>query len=195
MISKNLIRKQALEIRKSFSPSFVESVNLSVSRNCIDFILSQSFEEYLLYCSRGIEISTDSLTGFLLSNSKKVYFPKCFIDGVMNFYRVGNTVELIPGMFGILEPDGNSELFETNSSALLIVPALTVTPKGFRIGWGGGYFDRFLANHNVVSAALCCDENIIDSFEIESTDYPVDFIITQSGVYSTNARKEVMRNE
>lgn len=155
-----------------------------ICRNFLDSGIYRASEEILCYCSTGSEIDTSSIINASLRDGKKLFLPKCTDNnGNMTFYRVKDVNCLVKGAFGIYEPD---ESFCSPASgfinAVCVVPGLTFDKKGYRLGYGKGYYDRFLEKFTIISAGLCYNELISDMLPAEKHDLPVDYIFTDCSV-------------
>lgn len=121
-----------------------------------------------------------------LSEGKKVIVPR--VDkalGELVIYEIKNLNELKPGYMKILEPDVNDErLVLPNSLDLIVMPGAAFDSSGGRIGYGGGFYDRFLTKITVKPplVALAYVEQIVDRVPIESHDIKVDKVISDEGV-------------
>lgn len=146
--------------------------------------LYKNSELLLCYSSYGSEISTKRIIKTAFANGKPVAFPLC-LDGCgnMEFYLVNSPEDLKRGMFGILEPDTDKCSKITDfSSALCLVPGLCFDLKGYRLGYGKGYYDRFLEKFTIKTAGLCYNELVQNLLPIDEHDKSVDYIITQTGI-------------
>ena len=100
----------------------------------------------LLYASYGSELPTDGIFDLCAGLGKRVYYPK--VRGKeMQFYRIDSLSELKEGFHGIREPIGDSEedTYDNGENDLMIMPGVAFDKEGNRLGYGGGYYDRFLA--------------------------------------------------
>ena len=101
----------------------------------------------------------------------------------MEFYLADSVNDLKQGMYGILEPDTDKCSKITDfSGALCLVPALCYDKKGFRLGYGKGYYDRFLEKFTITTVGLCYNELIKDTLPVDKFDKSVDYIVTQTGI-------------
>lgn len=154
-------------------------------------ILSSAYRDadaLLLYAAREDEIATDMILFAALSNHKTVAFPRCGEKGEMRFYIVDSPSRLIPGRFGIREPDPSCTPFRPDSRTLCVCPCLCCDMEGFRLGAGGGYYDRFLSSFEGVSAALCYADAMLTELYREPHDVPVNAVFTEQYVRVINAR-------
>ncbi len=92
---------------------------------------------------------------------------------------------LTPGEYGIYEPTSSCKELSYSDLELIIAPGLSFTFQGDRLGYGGGFYDRFMKKHNhAVTCALTYDRLIMDYLPVKDYDLPVDYLITESGVMS-----------
>ena len=135
-----------------------------------------------LYCSTGHEVDTRRLIGFLLERGQTVALPISLPEGEMVFaeYHPG---QLQTGrFFGILEPGKDACRLEPADGDLIIVPALAYDRCGYRMGQGGGYYDRYLSTRRLWSVGIGRDCLLCDRVIREKHDAPVDCLVTESGV-------------
>ena len=132
----------------------------------------------LIYSARGYEIATSMVIHAALANGKTVAMPRCEADGVMRFIAVSGMSDLAAGRYGILEPVDGCEEYIPDEASLCVCPALSCDMSGYRLGFGGGYYDRFLKDFKGVSAALCYAEAFVPTLPREDHDVPVDMIVT-----------------
>lgn len=156
---------------------------------CANFLNSSiyaSADEILCYCSYGSEVDTSAVICQAIHDGKKLYLPKCLDkNGKMTFYLVKDATALKKGAFGIMEPDISvCKPFKNSKNAVCVVPGLSFDPKGYRLGYGKGYYDRFLEKFTITSVGLCYNELISESLPAESHDLPVDYIITEEKMIS-----------
>ncbi len=134
------------------------------------------------YISKGNEVDTRLIIDKAWSDGKRVFVPKVYGKD-MHFIQIDSYKDLRTGNFGILEPesDDHTEI----SSGLMFMPGVAFDRQRNRIGFGGGYYDRYLAAHGqLVTVALAYDCQIVDSIDSEQTDIKPHIIVTESGVIS-----------
>lgn len=138
----------------------------------------------LFYAALDDEINIDECIDFALSKGKKAALPVCLDDnGNMKFYYIDSLNDIQTGYFGVREPDTDicREVTDFNNT-ICIVPGIVYDKNGYRLGYGKGYYDRFLENYSFISVGLCYNELIIDALPIGEYDVPVNYIITQDGL-------------
>lgn len=137
--------------------------------------------ELLVYVSSGTEVSTEGIISAALAAGKRVFCPRCLdSSGIMSFYRVMSTDDLESGSFGIMEPASHCAEYLPEGKALCITPALAYDRRGNRLGYGRGYYDRFLSGFEGFILGIGYDSSVTDSLFGDSYDVPVDMIITEN---------------
>ncbi len=140
------------------------------------------------YVSKDIEVDTHALIGRALKDGKRVAVPRC-VPGTrdMEFYWIGGLSELKSGAFGVLEPvPGRHELVEEYTEALCVVPGLCFDSTGFRLGYGKGYYDRFMSTFEGFSVGLCYSECVQWKLPHGQYDRSVDLLITERYIRYTS---------
>ena len=136
-----------------------------------------------VYIGFGSEINTKILIEDALKDGKEVYVPKV-IKKEMVFIKINSLENLVTSSYGILEPVGDKSNFNVDNLGLIVMPGLAFDKQGNRLGYGGGYYDRFLSNikdkRNKI--VLAYNLQIVDNIEAEEHDIKVDYIITNSRI-------------
>ena len=144
----------------------------------------------LTYSPIGSEVCVDKIALCALSLGKRVAFPVCDTSTrEMTFKYVTSPDELSPGAYSIPEPAEDAECFSHAQHPICIVPALAFDKHGFRLGYGGGYYDKFLKRFNGVTLGVTYDSLIADTLPTGVYDVPVDIIITERRSIIPNAKK------
>ncbi|HET6871552.1 MAG TPA: 5-formyltetrahydrofolate cyclo-ligase [Sporolactobacillaceae bacterium] len=130
------------------------------------------------------EIETRPIIEKAWEQAKEVAVPKCLPQTKqLDFRKLTHFSQLESVFYGLQEPIQDQTVpMAPEYIDLLIVPGLCFDSRGYRIGFGGGYYDRYLVHFNGVKVALAYEEQLIETVPEESHDIPVDFLITPSGV-------------
>ncbi|MDR2833749.1 MAG: 5-formyltetrahydrofolate cyclo-ligase [Streptococcaceae bacterium] len=131
-----------------------------------------------LTISQQIEINTKPIITKAWSEGKAIVIPKTQKKPVMDFYQYEQNAPLQLTKYGLLEPIGNEKKIAPDSIDLLIVPGLIFHQKGYRIGFGGGFYDAYLAQFHGVTLSLAFPFQLNSNWQPEIFDQPVDKIIT-----------------
>lgn len=131
----------------------------------------------LIYVSYKSEVSTLKIISELLK-TKKVAVPKVEQDKI-NFHYISSLTELTPGYHGILEPSLTNPV-KNYDNTICITPGLCFSEDGYRLGYGGGYYDKFLEEHPVYTIGLAYHKCLIKKLPHEPHDKKIDEIITDN---------------
>lgn len=180
MIKKQL-RIQYKSVRNSISATDKSNSDQVIFRNFVSSPFFKDSDLYLCYVSVGSEVETVKIIDSLLANSKRVGVPYC--EGKeMHFYEINSIDELVSGAYGIPTADvKKAKRISDFSNTLCIVPALSFDKKGFRLGYGGGYYDRFLSLHSVDTLGLCYECCYAESLPAEPHDIKIRCVLTENG--------------
>lgn len=192
---KSEIRKEILKIRDNMSLEEQIAKSRLIFEKLIQTDEYNEATDILVYASFGSEVRTDDIILDCLAMGKKVYCPKVTDrkNGQMVFVRISSIDELKEGFAGIREPEisENSEIFHgvvdyNDHHVLVLVPGVAFDYSRNRIGYNGGFYDRFLEkNKEVKTIALVYDLQVVD-FEIPSEEHDIkpDKIITENALIS-----------
>ncbi|MGN0459088.1 MAG: 5-formyltetrahydrofolate cyclo-ligase [Eubacterium sp.] len=181
-ITKGELRQKCLSLRKELKNK--TELDEKIISNLLNSDLYKNAQTVLSYASLKNEIDTDCLISTALKDGKRVCVPLCESkEGIMSFYYINSLDELSVGMFGIREPNAQkcvrAEKFE---NALIVLPGLAFDLNGNRLGYGKGYYDRFLQIHPLNSVGLCYNSLIVDYIPTDEYDQRVSNIITDSRI-------------
>lgn len=131
------------------------------------------------------EVDTWGIIKQLWSMGKNVAVPKCTpFDKSMIFYQIQNFDQLERVYMHLLEPNPLiSKAITPQEIDILVVPGIVYSEKGYRIGYGGGYYDRFLMNYKGDTLSLAFDIQVVKYVEYDVFDIPVDKIITPNEAF------------
>lgn len=133
-----------------------------------------------LYYGVGAEPDTVQLLEPLALMGKALFLPCCLPGRQMEARQYRGEGHLIPGPFGIPQPDTECPAVNPKDLSLILLPGLCFDVHGFRLGHGGGYYDRYLAGSDGFTVALCRDKLLFPALPVEKHDRPVDLILTES---------------
>ncbi len=196
-VNNNDIREVKSDLRSDFKSkrnSMPENVKLSMDSEIQSRFLSlrQYFKCSVIftYVSKDIEVDTYAIIRAAWANGKKVAVPKCIQSNrEMEFYFISSMDDLEEGAFGVMEPiSERCEKVTDFSKGLCIVPGLSYDAEGYRLGYGKGYYDRFLAKFGGETVGLCYSNCIKWKLPHGKYDRPVDMIVTDRYIRKTAKR-------
>ena len=147
----------------------------------------------LTYVSRAAEVGTLDLIEDVLAEGRRVAVPRVNRDEhVISFHEISSLDELVPGTMRILEPAADAPVLDDPAQlvgSVCLVPGLVFDGDGHRVGYGGGYYDRFLAFYPGDKIGLARTTMLSSNpLPTDGHDVPVDFIATEGGVWSCRGR-------
>lgn len=181
---KRRLRAQYKSLRASLSPDKRESMDVQMLAELSRSLCIRYAKSVLVYASFGSEPDTFAISERMLASGKRLYFPKSYPGGVMRFFRVNALSELQKGAFGVPEPDEGAEPYVPGPGAdVCLVPGVCFDVYGYRIGYGKGYYDRFLSDFPGVSIGLVYSELLRTQLLAREKRYDrcVDLILTEKG--------------
>ena len=188
---KDKIRKSLLGQGLTLSSQSIDQLNTQVQKNIIESLNLSKMKNVLLYFPYKQEIKTNLLHQELLKYSHNIYMPKIFPGNVMKFNLFTSEYSLTKNKYGITEVD-NEEYLEPHLFDAMFIPFVGVDINGFRIGYGGGYFDRALSSlidgnqKKPIIIGLGYDYQILSKNLAEPHDLRYHKVITESRILSYN---------
>lgn len=186
---KSSLRSNYLTARRRIDPATKAALDARILERLAGFDLYADAGLVLAYVSYGNEVDTRAVIESALASGKRVAVPRVLPHKhKMDFYEIDGMGDLEEGFKGILEPRrGVSSPLGTVDllGSVCLVPGLVFDAEGHRIGYGGGYYDRFLQFYPGDKIALARSTQVSSNpLPTESCDVPVDFIVTDSGVWN-----------
>jgi len=176
--SKESLRQQMRERRSSLAPEFREEAGAQIAGRLRSREEFRSSQNTALYWALPGEVPTQGLIGDLLQAGRKVFLPR--LGGpALEFAEVSQEADLIPGNYGIREPEGAIPSVPINQLDLILMPGLAFDGHGHRLGWGKGYYDRTLNGYTGRRWALAFDFQIFDEIPADDRDEGVDWVFTE----------------
>ena len=193
LAEKAQLRESARRIRDGISQADRERQNKVLFSMITSTEMYENAQYILTYVSCGSEVDTKDLIKKAVRDGKRVYAPKTFGGGQMEFYEVEELGQLKRNSIGILEPDGNpSRAFpyqmhismDRAEQCLIFVPGLLFDAKLGRLGAGGGYYDRYLKRfRKKMAVGLSFNEQIAERVPMGDDDETMDLIVTPQRAY------------
>ena len=172
---KSELRKQVLQEMKAIPREQKQAMDQALTDQFLKHPFYQEAKLIASYLSFPHEFQTQELIEQALKDGKKVLIPKTYPKGRMDFV-VYDPQQLVKTSFGLLEPQGDLEVVDASQIDLIHVPGLAFTTEGYRIGYGGGYYDRYLEyfSGHTLSTIYPCQ---IQDFIPENHDIPVQEVL------------------
>lgn len=176
---KNEMRRFFLNLRRDMGKEKIEEYSKKIYQNLIKTDLYKNANTIFVYVSMDKEINTEKIIRKSLEDGKEIYVP--FIEGKeMKAKRLEKYEDLVEGKFKIKTTKSDISI---ENPDLSLVPGLTFDKSKHRIGYGGGYYDKFLEKSKTTSLGLFATP--FESIEIPTEEYdiPLDYILTEEGLF------------
>ncbi len=184
--TKSEIRMQGTACRNSLDHRFIGSMSNVIFQKLMEQPFYEKCNTIMCYVSFKNEVNSHGFIKKMLSQNKRVCIPLIIENGILAAKIINDFSELKPGPSGILEPDGKTALeIEPAEIELVIVPGITFDRNLQRIGYGAGYYDRFLSRtgKKCIKTGIAFENQIIKKIPVEKHDIPMDIVITEKYVY------------
>ncbi len=184
---KRRLREEYRAKRTALTPEEKENRDAAVASTVRSLWQYRDNTLLLVYVSTPIEVDTRRIIEQALADGKRVAVPYCIPDTRdMEFYYISSLEDLAPGSFGVLEPKPSPETLVTDLSAgLCLIPAFCYDFSGYRLGYGKGYYDRFLARFGGNMIGICYSDCIRHRLPHGRFDRAVELIVTEKFIRRT----------
>jgi len=183
-LKKEDIRKKLIRARLRLLPEEVDSASLMIMSRVFMLEEFRKANIVMFYIDAKNEVKTRQAVKKALEMGKRVVVPKVKESQAMDAIEIEDLDELLPGTFGILEPIKDNGM-SPEKIDMVIVPGVGFDRKGYRLGFGGGYYDNFLPKlrAGVKKVAVAFEIQVLDELPAEPHDARMDMIITQKTIY------------
>ena len=173
------LRSFLLEKRDNTSFDFMKIASEKIQKKLKKINAFRDAQKIGVYYPIGSEVLTQDIIQELLSNGKDVFLPKV-IGKKMEFRKISNFSSLEKGSFDIMEPKDDCQT--DNSLDVVLVPTVGISPVGVRLGYGHGFYDKFLAEHKTATISLTLEKQIVKNIPKSEHDIIINWIITEDRI-------------
>ena len=182
MLGKKEIRAEVKKRRREADEEKLHEKSLQILERFRQLSAYKDASLLLAYVDAKREVETRLLMRCAWDDGKKVAVPRVDGDGIMHFYYLRSLKDLEPGAFGIMEPRADCRICEPEEG-LLLMPGVAFDEQGHRVGYGGGYYDRYLEKHpHLIHIALAFEFQIFPEVPSEKHDICPDLIVTENRI-------------
>ncbi|SER17015.1 5-formyltetrahydrofolate cyclo-ligase [Gracilibacillus ureilyticus] len=195
MNEKGMIRDEMKQLLQKHENK--NQTEYRIISNLINFNIWKNAKAVGITIARKTEWNTSSIIELAWDTGKKVGIPRCTPrTAEMVFYQVTSFDQLENVYLDLFEPDPQKcPEMEHCKIDVMIVPGLVFDLSGHRIGYGGGYYDRYLTKFQGIKIALAAEFQVIDHIHSEAHDIPVDYIVTETAIIDCNIHKKKSSGE
>lgn len=181
---KRDLRQKLLQRQAALTPEYKREASARIFANLLEMEDFQNASRVFLYVGTAKEVDTRPMLEAMLRMGKMVFVPKTITLGHMEACAVGDLSELTPGRHGILEPADAKRAVSPDSLDLILVPCLGFNQRGYRLGYGGGFYDRYLPRVKGKCILLAFEQMREKDLPVEDFDVPCEGILTEEGYRS-----------
>ncbi len=187
-LNKQELRKRMREKRNCLSQYEIITKSNKIFKKIEELDFFSEARDILIYVNYKTEVHTREFIKRCILLGKNVFVPKVYGKTMMHFIQLHHMEDLEKGTYGILEPIHDEPIWEnqhltanTSSKTLMILPALALDKQFNRVGYGGGYYDKYLSLHDgIIKIAVGFDFQLVNELKIiEEKDQKVDIIVTE----------------
>ena len=177
-LAKKKLRQTMLKLQRSLRSDYVNAASGRIQQQVLASPQYHRARSLFTYISMPQEVSTDLILQRALADGKQVYVPRC-TDDEMLAVRIRDLDHLRPGKYGIPEPINHSETAAADELDLILVPCVSASADGKRLGHGAGYYDRFLQAKPHNTFCLCFREMLLPDIPVAAHDIHMAFVISE----------------
>ena len=179
---KNL-REKILQQRQQLSLEEVQQKSLQIHQQLLSFPPFQSSPEILFYYPFRQEVDLLLTLNHALKSQKKVLLPRIQPQKTLSIHHITNiTHDLKENSLGIKEPAAHCPSFPSEKIKLILIPGVAFDLSGHRLGYGSGYYDRFLPSHPALKVGIAYEFQILPNIIPQDHDIAMDYVITEKRV-------------
>ena len=180
---KTSLRRLLLEKRDRTSFDLMKIASKSILKKIKKIESFRDAQKIGAYYPIGSEVLTQDIMQEALSEGKEIFLPKV-VGKNIEFRKIMNLSNLENGSFDIMEP--RNECPVDNNLDVILVPTVGISPKGVRLGYGHGFYDRFLAENKIKTISLTFEKQIVKNIPQSEHDVIIDWIVTEDRIIDTS---------
>ena len=181
-MTKDMLRQAMKEKRRAITPSFRKTASSKITNTVLE--LCESSECVMIYMSAFKEPDTYELLKKLIDLKVRICVPVSDTNTLtITPALISSVTDIKKGAYGIYEP---TSVMPVNicDIDIVFIPGIAFSKKGDRLGFGKGYYDRFLSEFHGLKAGICYDFQVIDDIPVSEHDIKMDLIITETRIYN-----------
>lgn len=185
---KRELREQRIRDALSLPIEYRTAADASICRVVLESGLFSAAQTILCYAGTNREIDTTLLLQGTIGAGKRLCLPLCTGNGIMEARCIDSLSQLSVGRYGILAPEPSGIRVLPEELDLVIVPCCTGNGKGQRLGYGGGYYDRYLPQTQCPTLLLCRSRLLTERIPMDVHDVLMDYLVTECGITACKGR-------
>jgi len=179
--AKRALRPALMAVRRAIPPETREAAGRAAARELLSLPALRAAGRVALYAALADELPTRPAFEALAALSCRRLLPR-IVGDTLEFAAVDAWSELVPGSYGVLAPPPAALAEALTAADVVLVPGVAFGPAGERLGRGGGYYDRALAQAGPLRVGFAYQSQLVERVPVDSHDRPMDAIVTEQGV-------------
>lgn len=175
---KRALRQWAKDYIALLDPREKKEEDLAICKRILALPAYQGAAVIFCFAATEKEVDTRMILEQAWKDGKRVAVPRCREEKQMDAYEISSLSELQTGMYGILEPQEGCRFVYPWEIQFAVLPCMACGRNGFRLGYGGGYYDRYLQDTDFVTAAVCREQLLLEKMPAEPFDCRADWVVT-----------------
>lgn len=180
---KKELRVKIKEKISRLSQDYCRRADQKIFENVIGLNEYKAADTVFCYVGTANEIDTMPILMHALESGRRLGVPKCVSKGIMEVYEIKSIEDLAVGAYGIMEPVQGCRRLSPKEIQFVCVPCLTCSSDGKRLGFGGGFYDRYLQHVKCPKAVLCRGEVMDENIPMDIHDLVMDIVVTENTIY------------
>ena len=180
---KKKLRRSLKEKREKLPEAYCRQADEKILHQVTALLEYKKAQVIFCYVGTAEEINTLPILEAALTAGKRLGVPRCQAPGIMEVYEIKSPEDLETGHYRIQEPKRHCKRIRPEEIGLALLPCLAAAPDGCRLGYGGGYYDRYLPRSACKTAVLCRENMLEEHIPTETHDVRADIVVTEEKVY------------
>lgn len=177
------LREKCRTSRKSLDSNIKGDMDIAISERVKKLYQYRAAKVIMVYVSTSIEVDTIRIIENAFKDGKQVAVPRCIPETrQMEFHYITSLDQLTPGSFSVLEPPAHYPVVTDFSGALMLVPGFLFDFFGYRLGYGKGYYDRYMSRYNGAAVGLCYSTELRPHMYHGRYDRAVDTVVSEKWI-------------
>ena len=181
---KKVLRHTIRQLERELSPAYRTEANRRIAALTLSLRAYRNAGTVCCFVGTAREIDTRPILENALNAGKRLCVPRCDAPGEMTMREIAALDQLSPGTMGILEPSADAPVTAPENIDFAVLPCLSCDIRGNRLGYGGGYYDRFLRAYHGAAVLLCRERLLQPAIPMESHDIAVPCVLTERRLYT-----------
>lgn len=182
MLDKKTVRREVKTFLNSLDKDYINFSDEAIYKNVISMAEYKNAKNIFCFVGRTDEINTSLIIKKALADGKIIVVPKCVDLGIMNAVEIKSLDDLESGKYGIKEPKKHCKILSPKDIDFGLIPCLTCNARGERLGYGAGFYDKYLKSTSFLKVVLCRDKIMRNDIPVDDYDILMDIVVSEKKI-------------